>query len=81
MNNRIEYAQRRLAEAERNGEDAATLRYWAGYLDALYRTDAELSAARGERERMIQLEQENAALRAENERLHKENFWLTNNAH
>ena len=44
MNNRIEYAQKRLDEAERNGEDVATLRYWAGYLDALYRVDAERAA-------------------------------------
>lgn len=40
-----------------------------------------LAAARAERDvvtkRMIQLEQENAALRIENERLNKENFWLT----
>lgn len=61
MNERIKYAKGKLDEAERNGEDVATLRYWAGYLDALYRTDAELSAARAERDvitkRMIQLEQ------------------------
>lgn len=31
----IEYAQRRLDEACMNGEDAATIRYWVGYLDAL----------------------------------------------
>lgn len=30
-----EYAQRRLDEAVRQDEDAATIRYWAGYLDAL----------------------------------------------
>lgn len=35
MNNLIEYAQRRLDEACRSGEDAATIRYWVGYLDAL----------------------------------------------
>lgn len=66
MNERIKYAKGKLDEAERNGEDVATLRYWAGYLDALCRTDAELSAARAERDvitkRMTQLEQENAAL-------------------
>lgn len=31
----IEYAQRRLDEACRTGEDAATIRYWVGYLNAL----------------------------------------------
>lgn len=30
-----EYAKRRLDEACRNDEDAATIRYWVGYLDAL----------------------------------------------
>lgn len=35
MNNLIEYAQRRLDEACRQDEDAATIRYWVGYLDAL----------------------------------------------
>ena len=35
MNNLIEYAKRRLDEACKNGEDAATIRYWVGYLDAL----------------------------------------------
>lgn len=35
MNNLIEYAQRRLDEACRNEEDALTIRYWVGYLDAL----------------------------------------------
>lgn len=35
MNNLIEYAQRRLDEACRDNEDAATIRYWVGYLDAL----------------------------------------------
>lgn len=35
MNNLIECAQRRLDEACRNGEDADTIRYWVGYLDAL----------------------------------------------
>lgn len=35
LNNLIEYAQRRLDEACRNGEDALTIRYWVGYLDAL----------------------------------------------
>ena len=35
MNNLIEYAKRRLDEACRNGEDALTIRYWVGYLDAL----------------------------------------------
>lgn len=35
MKKLIEYAQLRLDEACRNGEDAATIRYWAGYLDAL----------------------------------------------
>lgn len=35
MNNLIEYAQLRLDEACRNGEDADTIRYWVGYLDAL----------------------------------------------
>lgn len=35
LNKLIEYAQRRLDEACRNGEDAATIRYWVGYLDAL----------------------------------------------
>lgn len=35
MNNLIEYAQRRLDEACRNDEDAATIQYWVGYLDAL----------------------------------------------
>lgn len=35
MNNLIEYAQRRLEEACRDNEDAATIRYWVGYLDAL----------------------------------------------
>lgn len=35
MNNLIEYAQRRLDEAYKNNEDAATIRYWVGYLDAL----------------------------------------------
>lgn len=35
MNNLIEYAQRRLDEACRDNEDATTIRYWVGYLDAL----------------------------------------------
>ena len=35
MNNLIEYAQRRLDEACRDNEDAATIRYLVGYLDAL----------------------------------------------
>lgn len=35
MKKLIEYAKRRLDEACRNGEDAATIRYWVGYLDAL----------------------------------------------
>lgn len=35
MKKLIEYAQRRLDEARRNGEDAATIRYWVGYLDAI----------------------------------------------
>ena len=35
MNNLIEYAQRRLDEACRQDEDALTIRYWVGYLDAL----------------------------------------------
>lgn len=35
MNNLIEYAQRRLEEAWRQGEGTATIQYWVGYLDAL----------------------------------------------
>lgn len=35
MKKLIEYAERRLDEACRNGEDAATIRYWVGYLNAL----------------------------------------------
>lgn len=35
MKTLIEYANRRLDEACRNGEDAATIRYWVGYLNAL----------------------------------------------
>ena len=35
LNNLIEYAQHRLDEACRQDEDAATIRYWVGYLDAL----------------------------------------------
>ena len=35
MNKLIEYAKRRLDEACRNGEGAAAIRYWVGYLDAL----------------------------------------------
>lgn len=35
LNNLIEYAQRRLDEACRQDEDAETIQYWVGYLDAL----------------------------------------------
>lgn len=41
MKKLIEYAQRRLDEACRNGEDALTIRYWVGYLDALRAVEKE----------------------------------------
>ena len=41
MKTLIEYAQRRLDEACRNGEDAATIRYWVWYLDALRAVEKE----------------------------------------
>lgn len=33
MNDLIEYAKRKLNEACAGGEDACTIRYWAGYTD------------------------------------------------
>ena len=41
MSKLIEYAQRRLDEACSNDEDAATIRYWVGYLDALKAIERE----------------------------------------
>lgn len=41
MKKLIEYAQCRLDEVCKNGDDALTIRYWVGYLDALRAVEKE----------------------------------------
>ena len=35
LNELICYAERKIDEADKQGEDVATIRYWVGYKDAL----------------------------------------------
>lgn len=44
-NNLIDYAKSRLDEAFRQDEDAATIQYWVGYMDALRAVERKKNGA------------------------------------